>query len=134
MPAQPKARRLTLTQVLLGALVLLLLAAVVEGFLLINKPSATGVGNNANTGPTYTPIVQVVTATPTATSVATVMPTAATTPGATEQPTAPTGATGPGTLLYKADWSKGANGWGGSSDWKFFNGMLINDGTGSEGC
>ncbi len=134
-PRQPKgARRLTLTQVLLGALILVLLVAVVEGFLLINRPSATGVGSNPTAGPTSTPIVEVVTATPTATSVVTDTPTAETTPGATAQPTGTAGTTSPGTLLYKADWSNGPNGWGGSQDWKFLNGVLINDGTGNIDC
>lgn len=32
-------------------------------------------------------------------------------------------------LLYQANWSNGANDWSGSAYWKFFNGMLINDGT-----
>jgi len=35
---------------------------------------------------------------------------------------------GPG-CLYKADWSNEANGWAGAPDWKFVNGMLLNDGT-----
>lgn len=34
-----------------------------------------------------------------------------------------------GTPLYEADWSSEANRWEGSSDWKWENGVLLNDGT-----
>jgi hypothetical protein len=36
-----------------------------------------------------------------------------------------------GTVLYQADWSKGMDGWAGSSDWKVdaHKAMLLNDGT-----
>jgi hypothetical protein len=37
---------------------------------------------------------------------------------------------GPGTVLYTADWSTGLNGWAGSGDWKTLRGVLLNDGTG----
>jgi len=43
----------------------------------------------------------------------------------------PTPLPSPGTLLYQADWSKGLNGWKGSSDWKVADGVLLNDGTNS---
>lgn len=47
-------------------------------------------------------------------------------------PSAPPSPPPPGTVLYQANWSSGADGWSGSADWKILNGMLINDGTGSE--
>lgn len=31
--------------------------------------------------------------------------------------------------IYKADWSKGMNGWTASNDWHLVNGMLVNDGS-----
>src|SRR6266566_4060638 len=34
-----------------------------------------------------------------------------------------------GTVLYKADWSSGMNGWAGGDDWKTSSGLLLNDGT-----
>jgi serine/threonine protein kinase len=35
----------------------------------------------------------------------------------------------PGTILYQADWSRGLNGWVGTSDWNILNGMLHDDGS-----
>jgi hypothetical protein len=125
-PSAQQGRRFTLTQAFLGALVLILVALAIEGLILINKkPSASSAAATATPGPTATAIVQVVTATPTSGPTAT--PTLAST--STPTPTA-TATPGPGTVLYKADWSTGLNGWVGTQDWKVSNGMLLNDGTG----
>ena len=37
----------------------------------------------------------------------------------------------PGTVLYQADWSQGANGWAGLFGWSWLNGQLLNDGSNS---
>ena len=36
----------------------------------------------------------------------------------------------PGQILCQADWPQGMDGWSGSSDWKSYNGELLNDGSG----
>ncbi len=41
----------------------------------------------------------------------------------------PTSPSQGGSLLYRADWSSGTNGWIGSSEWKVVNGKLLSDGT-----
>src|SRR6266567_2479738 len=57
-------------------------------------------------------------------------PTTAPTPTPTPFPTpTPTPFPQSGTVLYKADWSSGMNGWAGGDDWKTSSGLLLNDGT-----
>jgi hypothetical protein len=53
-------------------------------------------------------------------------------PTATPTPMSPPPA--PGTILYRADWSHGLDGWTGGGEWKVLNGLLINDGTATNGC
>lgn len=38
-----------------------------------------------------------------------------------------------GNTIYKADWSRGMNGWAGPPSWKAVNGMLVNDGSSTTG-
>lgn len=66
------------------------------------------------------------------TAIAKSAPTATPTPSATATPTATatprptnTPVPRPGTVLYKADWSNGLNGWSGSGGWKTVGGMLV---------
>jgi hypothetical protein len=54
-------------------------------------------------------------------------PTFTRTPTATSTPTPTPPA--PGTVLYQADWSQGANGWAGLFGWSWLNGQLLNDGS-----
>jgi len=54
------------------------------------------------------------------------------TPTQAPQPT-PTSPPTIGTILCQADSSVGWNGWAGSPDWKVLNGMLLDDGTNSNG-
>jgi hypothetical protein len=49
-------------------------------------------------------------------------PTATLMPTATIPPRA-------GTVLYSANWSSGVDGWSGGTEWKWVNGMLVNDGS-----
>jgi hypothetical protein len=95
-----------------------LVLAVVLAFLSATRNSIAGTA----------PIVDVfANKTPTSLATHTPDPTATLVPTATAAPTA----TPTGSILYQADWSKGFDGWGASADWKFYNGMLINDGTNS---
>src|SRR5438552_59979 len=58
------------------------------------------------------------------------IPTATTVPNPTPTPSpTPTPLPQPGTVLYRADWSSGLNGWAGGDDWKTSSGLLLNDGT-----
>lgn len=43
--------------------------------------------------------------------------------------TATAGPPAPGTVLYRADWSHGMDGWVGSSGWRVVNGEMVNDGS-----
>jgi hypothetical protein len=90
---------------------------------IIPLPPGSAVTSSGNNRPS-----QQATSTTTPTSI--VVPTSVSTPTPTFTPS-PTQPLAPqtGTVLYRADWSSGMNGWAGGDDWKTSSGLLLNDGT-----
>lgn len=54
-------------------------------------------------------------------------PQASGTPTAEKSPTPTVPSVPPGTVLFKADWSKGLSAWGNTKGWKIVNGMPLSD-------
>ena len=99
----------------------LILAAIFISIFPSTSGTAAPGGHQPGNTPTPTLALQQGTTVTSIQTTPTIIPSPTPSPGPTVCP--------PPCVLYQADWSNGANGWSGSPDWKFFNSMLINDGT-----
>lgn len=124
LPVSPRLPSSSQQRGKIRAIVVAVLAFLLVGTLFLGMQ--LGKGNSQGTiGTTST------TPNPASTTLTNSIPTATPSPTPTPSPSptpSPTPCPKP-CVVYQVNWSNGANGWSGSADWKFFNGMLINDGT-----